>query len=394
MKKRDMLLILAAYILQIYMGITIAIRGFLLPEINNDFSINYQSSGLMFLVPLIPALIGSFFGGYLYKIMRRKIILLSGTLLLTLLQAALAYSPNYLFFLAINSLLGFATLIVILGVNIGVSAFFQAHAYRYRESSIHLLHFFFGAGAIIALAFAKTILDFSGSWRYVYLSFSSVSLLTFIILIIATFPDSEHKNSQKPKEHKFRLPVITSKVMLFFAMAAIGYVGIEFTIINWAPTFMEDFLGRSKDHISKVMIAFFILFTAGRLVSALISHRIKQEHLFALLSGITLLIVVPAFILPVQIYGCYVFIPLSGLTISGLFPIIQNGIIKRFNSEIDLATGSLYASSNIGSAFMPFFAGAISHQFGLSRGLYLLPFLTLLMILSYLLAGRAACTPD
>ncbi|MDA3900373.1 MAG: MFS transporter [Spirochaetes bacterium] len=387
MKKRDLLLVFTAYLLQFFLGINIAIRGYLLPEISRDFSINYQTSGIMFLVPLIPALTGAFFGGYLYKMFNRKLILICGTLLLTLLQVALAVSPSYPVFLSVSFFLGFATLITILGSHIGISAFFHTHAYRFRESSIHLLHFFFGAGAITALLTTKRILDFSGSWRYVYLTFSTLSMLIVVLFIFSAFPNNNNKaekvETNSAGKPKFRLPLIASKLMLFYAISAICYVGLEFSIINWAPTFLEIFLGKDKEHVSSVMVFFFALFTGGRLISAVLSHHIRQDKLFAILSIATLLTIVPAFIYPISFYGHYIFIPLTGLTLSGLFPILQNSVIRRHTGEIDLATGTLFASTNFGASLLPFLAGTLSEHLGLSRGLYLLPFLAVLLIIAY-----------
>ncbi|MFW6366747.1 MAG: MFS transporter, partial [Spirochaetota bacterium] len=178
--------------------------------------------------------------------------------------------------------------------------------------------------------------------------------------------------------------VLARPRMLLYGLAAMCYVGTEFAVVNWAPTFMEKGLGEPKSYSSLVMMLFFVCFTGGRLLASVVIHRLNQTATFTILCAGGILAMAAAFIFQIRIMGFDLFIPVTGFFLSAIFPILQNHVIHDFEGQMSLATGALYASSNIGASVMPFLIGALNDLFGVKGGIAVTGGILLLCLSAFL----------
>ena len=144
MKKTGyILLIIGSYYFMIFIGVFSTIRGLLLPLIKDYFNINYTSIGLMFLVFLLPGILGNIFNGYIFNKYNKKNALIFGSIILSLFFIAIPYSKNYNIFLLFTFLIGFGVTISGTGSSIAIIDIFDYRFSDYKEKAVILLHFLY-----------------------------------------------------------------------------------------------------------------------------------------------------------------------------------------------------------------------------------------------------------
>jgi len=86
----------------LFYGTYFALLGFMLPQIKADFNVSYTTSGLIFLLSLLPGIIGNIFAGYLFSKFNNKIILVIASAIIVSFYIILPMSKVYSHFLIIN----------------------------------------------------------------------------------------------------------------------------------------------------------------------------------------------------------------------------------------------------------------------------------------------------
>jgi len=370
LKGNYIFLLLASYFVVMFVGITASIRGLLLPQIKEDFNINYTTTGLMFLLPMIPGLFGSLFSGFIFDNFNKKLIIIIASIINTILFILLPFSINYYFFLIITFIISISFFVLSIGSNIGVNDFFTAKYPNLKDNGINSFHFLYALGAVISLIFGFILIKKDFDWRFIYKIIGFSSLLIVFFYILSNFPHiSNNKNNNKTTNIKNYLNLLKNKNMLFYSFTAILYSGAELSVIIWAPTILENGYNMGKGYISIILILFFLFIALGRFLGTLFIQKIDQLKLFLLLCLLSILSIILGFIFRLKLFGFDIFIPLCGLFFSVMFPTIQNYIIKKFPDDANIAIGILFASCSIGSTLLPFIVGFLNDIIGVKYGL-------------------------
>lgn len=372
-------LLFSSFYIMFFVGMFMVLRGLLLPEVKEEFTITHTASGLVFLVFFIPSLFGNLFSGYLFSKYNEKVIFLISSLVLSASILALPHSKSYGLFLFFVFTSGFGISIVVTGGNIAVTEFFEQKKPGMKSTAVNVLHLLFSFGGVLPLIF---IIYFSfqvDDWKlsFLYLGLSSIIILFGFIL--SRYPHSNTKQKENFNFQKY-INVMKSPQMIRYLLVTTLYAGGEVGLTSWLPTFFEMGYKEDKNYSSYTLMFFFILFTLGRFIGTFTMGRLKPVKLVILLLFIVSLSVAFGIIYRVQFFHLDIFLVLSGFLISVLFPIFQNYMAADFKEDISVATSIFYAGTSVGVTVLLFFIGWMNDLVGAKYGILLSPVYLLLII--------------
>lgn len=385
MKKTGYILLIAgSYYFALFIGVFSTIRGLLLPLIKDYYNINYTSSGLMFLIFLFPGILGNIFNGYIFNKFNKKNILVLGSFLLSFFFIAIPYSKNYNLFLVFSFFFGFGSTICSTGSAIALIDTFNSQLPEYKEKAIILMHFLYSLGALIIsflfMVNAKQITN----WQTIYLIIALLSLILLISRIFSRYPviDASYNKIEEFNFKKY-ISILKNPRMLCYLFIAIFYGGSELGITSWIPTYLENAYFETKTYSSLILLLFFLLLTIGRFAGSLFIDKFNKDKMLFSFIFLEIISIILGFIFRIRVFNFDIFIPLCGLFLSIIYPVIQNYLIVDFKEDISIATSLFYTGTIIGVSLLPFLIGSfndiIGEKYGISlSGVYLIliiPFL-------------------
>ncbi|MCG8568682.1 MAG: MFS transporter [Spirochaetes bacterium] len=371
MKKENFAaLLLGSYFYMFYIGMSISIKAVLLPMVKDYYHINYTASGLMFLLPLLPGLIGTLFTGYLFNMFHQKKLLVIFSLIIMLFSIALPFSHTYRLFLFFTFLISIGTASCATGVNIAVTDVFQHKYPRYNEVGINLIHFLYSFGALLPLVLFSTLSDFIQNWQLPYLIVALSSILILFSFIFSHYPQIDR--SGKDFKMKNFFDIMKHPQMIRYVLITFFYGGAECGIASWVPTFLEKGYHESSAYSSFILFMFFLLFTIGRFSGTFLIHKFNKKRLLFVLIFSNIISLIFGLKFRWQIFHFDLFIPLSGLFFSMMFPIFQSYMIEDFRGDINIATSFFFAGSSIGISLLIFIIGLCNDLFGVKNGILII----------------------
>jgi len=387
---KSVLLIIGAFYHFFFIGIFVSIRGILLDDIESSFKINHTLSGLIFLLPILPGILGNLLGGYLYTILNKKLLILSGSLILVLFLFILPYSNTYLLFLIIMFFLGIGSFLVSIGSNIAVPEYFNDKLLKYRDIAINILHFCFSFGAVTTMMIMSYFIKDKFGWRSIYFIIAFMPLFTLLLLLFSNFSDKNNINKDKAIGIRLKksLMIIFERKMFFYALSIAFYTGIEIGIISWGPMFLKKGYGYDTEYSSFILMIFLILFGLGRFAGIFLTKLFNKVKLLFLFIFFLTISIILGFYFRLMIFHLDIFIIICGFFLSVIFPIIQSFMINDFYDRLSVATGIFFAASVTGGSFLPFVIGFLNDTIGEKYGILIILIYTLLIIPALIIAMK------
>jgi fucose permease len=375
-----LLLTVASFLAFFVFGFTDNLKGPTLPAMMAELRLSYTAGGNIFFGEYLGFLIATLFVGVLSDRFGLKVVMLLASGLLVL--GAGGYSS-----FATPTLLSLS--IFILGFGLGgfelaSNALIVSVHHERKGLFLNLMSVFHGLGSMVAPLVASWLLIHGVIWRTIYRWDIVLAIGLLVYLLALRFPQ---KDQQEHEAIDFKqLPRIAFRRSLagfYFAIAL--YVAAEIGIGSWMVTFLQRDHGLSVAASNQALTFFFAMIMLGRFIGGFFVQRIGylRSILIASIAGMTCI--------GLGLFGpasLSFFLPLTGLFFSIIFPTITAAVADTHTQNTNSILGMLFTSAGIGGMLGPWLIGFVSDRAGLSAGISMTLFFTVLLGVSILVLMR------
>jgi len=375
----------AYYLSFIILGATTAASGPSLLKLADHTSSGLERISLIFVFGSLGYLIGSYFGGRAYDRFSGHKLMGFALLFIAIASVLIPISQTLSLLLFAMFLNGLATGILDVGCN---TLLLWTHGEK-SGPFLNGLHFFFGAGSLLAPLFLAQVLIRTGDIHWLYWSFAVICMPIAGWLWLLPEP-SIHTHTEERNNAPIPIIPVTLIVILFLL-----YVGLELGFGNWIYTYALTLNLETTITAAYLTSAFWGSFTFGRLLGVWVSTRLQPRTiLFMDLIGCAISTII---IMLGKYSSTELWIGTVGLGISmaSIFPtfIILAGERMQITGTI---TGWFLVGSGLGSMFLPWLIGQIFAFTGpqAMATILLIVIATLFVVLSIFVAGRKIPLPE
>lgn len=357
-RSKDLILILSYGLFMMFAMTTDAI-GVIIPRLLSDYRLGLAASGSFHYASMIGIALSGLGLGLLADRLGRKWSLRLGLGLFALSNALM---------MAVDRFEVLALLFFVSGVAIGL---FKTGALALvgdvtpskadHTKTMSWIEGFFALGAILGPVIVTHLLLEGASWKSLY-GFSS---LFCIILMMATF-FIEFPSTYKAKTISINFSLLLDlgkqKIGLYFAFAEGLYVCTEAAIYVWMPTLLLHYTGDLKLLALYALPIFFGLRALGRFLGPVVLDYLGWQRTLGLACALVAMCF--GFAIGLGQTGATIFLPLSGLFMSVIYPILNSKGISSFprNSQ-GLGSGILLFFTCVSAVLSPLIMGALGDHF-------------------------------
>jgi len=335
----------------------------------------------MFGFTLIPVILTA---GFVSDLLGRQPVTIAGALLFTISLALFAQATAYWMVLVAVLLLsaGWGTLINVVNP-LSLIAFGGSQAY-----ALNLGCFIFGIGSFVTplgIAFLIRRLGLRGAVMLLSLS----GIVMAVLACAATFPPVAPAASQVAAATPGLGTLLGDAVMWLCALALFFYMPAEATMAAWATTYVTD-KGMEEGAAAALLSAFWLAYTAARLVAALTVPKGSEAAVVLVLSLVAL--VVWAGVVMCRARGLAAALVIAvGVVFGPLYPTLLAVLLGHFEPALHgRAIGVFFTLGGLGCTAIPMLIGAYAKRRGVQRGFLLAAASTAgLCVVALLLALRA-----
>jgi fucose permease len=367
---RRLWLIIIAFGVSLIFGVVENIKGVSFPLIKAEFGASYEQQG---------ALVSLLSGGYVLFCLIAGIFLsrfgvkrslLSGFLCIFLSLGLVSFMPS---FPAVGAAL-FPAYAAFGFFEVGVNAL-GAQVFTKRAALLmSLLHFFYGAGAIIGpLAAGFLTSKAAFSWRHIYLLAIPLNLLIFVPGLIVRFPkqgNGEGTAQAQPQAARteqttffgaFKIPMVWAFSVTLGLMEV-----VEMSSANWGGLYFQDVYGLDPRTDGAAFVSnFYILFTLSRLVSGFGIEKIGYMRSLFIACIATAVAYALGFVMGVN--GIWT-LPILGFFIAVMWPTIMAVAMGYFGSQSPVITSAIIVLSGAINAVTQLVIGFTNRYIGPAWG--------------------------
>ncbi len=255
-------------------GILSGALGPFLPQLAARLGVALDALGSMFTALFLGALAMQFAGGWLNERVGLRNMVIGGTVLLTVGILGITVSPTLPALLFCAFLAGAGQGTIDISTNVLVAAVFHPRAV---VSAVNLLHFAFGAGAVVSPLLTSAAVDAWGTpmpilWLAAALGVATV-LAGFPWLMHATAGQADEANGREGGA-VYRRPVLWLLGLLLFL-----YVGVEMGVGGWMTVYAAITTALAPESVAWLVSGYWLALTAGRLLGAAAGARLSSRAL-------------------------------------------------------------------------------------------------------------------
>jgi len=359
------------------MGSLTGAIGPLLVYIIRFYRLDFSVAGLPIVFDAAGYFAGTFSVSFLWSLERARTILwLSSIAMLLVLMGIVITCQHFALFLILLFCLGLASGFL----NVGIDSLFSEVHRAQRARYLTLAHLFFGIGAFTGPLLVILVQAVSDKWYLYYLVMGILFIpIVFVFTHKPIFPhartvgqtaDGSRRDGRK--ELLVSFPFWAFLLIMFFSL------GVEIAFSSWTPLYLTE-IRKTSDALGGYSIsAFWLALIAGRLIFYRIAHRIDLTlSLIAGSLGSAL------FISMLYISGAetaiLLFAALTGFVYSVMYPIILAVGTGCFPRQAGFVTGAISTSGAVGCIFFPWIMGPVSQSMGLSKSVFCIPVMCLMM---------------
>ncbi|MDR1947814.1 MAG: MFS transporter [Spirochaetaceae bacterium] len=391
---RRFFLIFIIYGTMMIFGLLENIKGVSYPLIKTEFDASYEQQGLLVSLLSYSYVFFCLVAGFFLARFGVKRAFLSGFVCCLLGLGAVFFMPGYWTVMAALLLVyaGFGFFEV--GVNALATQVFTAKA----ALLMSLLHFFYGAGAIIGPKAAGILIGRGGfTWKETYLIAIPLVLLFFIPALPIRFPGASRETADEPgktpgpegeaPEKPISFAGALKNPMVWAFAVTLGLMEVvEFSSANWGGLYFQDVYGLDPRTAGANFISnFYILFTLSRLVSGFAIEKIGYMRCLFIASFATVLVYALGFAAGPR--GIYV-LPVLGFFIAIMWPTIMAVAMGHFGSQSAVLTSAIIVLSGALNAAVQLLIGLTNRLIGAAWGYRSCILYALLMIGALILLRR------
>jgi fucose permease len=355
-KTTILLLTIGCFFAFFLFGFTDNLKGPTLPPMIAELGINYGTGGNIFFSLYLGFLIATLVTGILADRLGLKVVMI-------LAGVMLAFGVGGYSSLGTPVLLSSSLFIIGLGLGgfeLGTNAVIVNLHHEKKGLYLNLTGVMHGLGSTVAPVFAGLMLTQGASWRTIY-RWDLILIAAFILyMIFLRFPSVEEKSSLEFSD----IPKAAFKNYLpLFYLAILFYVSAEIGIGSWMVLYLQEIRGVSVGLSNQALAFFFAALMIGRLIGGFFVHKLGY------LRSILVAAILGAACIAIGIFtDLVIFLPLTGLFFSIIFPTITAAVSDTQHENQNTVLGVLFTFAGIGGMIGPWLAAWSSEYFGLQNG--------------------------
>lgn len=361
MGNKENRIFLSCYYIFFVNGILALLIGSLLPSIRESNGLDYGIAGFLISAHAAGNLVSSFLSSVVaIRIGRKKMMIIFGLAgVFAFLGMTLTQSPLLLilaFFLT--------------GINRGAISYFNNSVINDLATgkawALNILHATFSIGAFIA-PFLVIAFTSGGSEYWVYVALLEAGLLFSTVVLAGAMDVPNNFPASGENKGAADLSFLKNKYFIVATGILFTYLCAEQAINGWLVTYLQD-AGIMSAKLSQMMSGvLWLVILGGRLLSALLSRKIKNQYL---LLGMGLGFLIFTFMLIfIRIDTITTFAVIGiGFFMAGIYPTnisSVGSIIKTYPSAMSF----LLTLGSLGAIIMPVIIGVIARHGGIIGGM-------------------------
>lgn len=356
-----------AYAAFVPTGLITVLLGPLLPTLAARWSLDDTQAGYLITAQFLGSLLGTVASGPFVARVRFRWSMVAG---LAMMAAGTATLVTHTYAWGIGSAFcyGMGTGLTVPTTNLLVA---RAAGER-RSSTLNLLNFFWGAGAVVC-PFLLAAFQRGGrlsSFLFGVAGGFGLLIVGFLTLPV-NMPDLAY-DSPFPWDQSI-VRVLRSPLALILGVLFFVYVGTESSFGAWLASYGKRIITAQGDVWVTVPSYFYGALLLGRLAAPLTLRRLSdliQARWGAVLAVVGSAALLNSHSLPGVIFAAL----LVGLGLSTLYPIAIGFLSSSFGEAAPHVASILFALSTLGAAFLPWLVGFVSTQAGSLRTALVVPF--------------------
>jgi MFS transporter, FHS family, L-fucose permease len=255
-------------------GILSGALGPFLPQLSGRIGVPVEALGAMFTALFLGALIMQLAGGWLNEVVGLRAMLVAGVALLTLGILGITVSPDLAVLLVCAFLAGAGQGTLDVSTNVLVAAVFEEKAV---VSAVNLLHFAFGAGAVLSpFLTTQAVARWGSPMPVLWLGAALGAATALAAGRWAMDAKPGRPGEVRPEEANavYARPALWLLSLLLFL-----YVGVEMGVGGWTTIYAERTTSLAPGSIALLLSAYWLALTAGRLIGAVLGTRVSSRAL-------------------------------------------------------------------------------------------------------------------
>jgi len=243
-------------------------------------------------------------------------------------------------------------------------------------SSLTLGQFIKAIASFLGPILAAVAAGSFGSWKFIFVIFAVVTVLSAIFLIVT--PIHEEPVNQSGSSFASSFSLLKDKVILMLFLAIVFVVGVDVGLNTTIPKFLMERCDILLEKAGLGTSLYFIARTVGSFAGAILLVKLSGRKFFI----VSMLIAIPALLVMLLIgnlWGILAMVFILGLAVANVFSIIFAAALRRKPERANEISGLLIMGV-AGGAVIPLIMGIASDSLGQTGGMAVL-----LVALGYLL---------
>jgi fucose permease len=338
----------------VLLGIGTSSFGVVWPSLAEEFGRSTGELGLVTLAYGVGYTASSLVSGRIAARSRFDWVLMWAALTSAVALTVLAASPGWVVFLAAATVLGAA----------GGQIDSAANAYvalRHGSRAMGLLHGAFGVGMFAGPLLVTGLLYWGLSWRIAF------AVLAIGQLVYASGLRSAARRVDRPVGSRPARQTLRGSAVLWWSVGVFFlYAGVASGLGTWTFTFLTQERGLGQTTAGLVVTAYFIGFTASRLLLGVVGDRFAPTRLLRW-SAVATVAGVAVFWWSPTIWMSATALVFAGFAHGPVFPLEMLLTAERFGpSHAPAVVGFEIAAANVGFALVPAVIGVLVDFYGLT----------------------------
>ncbi len=352
--------ILLLFVLMTSMGFIASIRGPILPVIQDEFCISFNSIGILIFFTGLGGQISFFFSGFGINKYGTKSIIVLGLFLMIISLIGIKFTYSIFYFVFFYTLVSIAFGCVVLGLNTMGSQMKNVPL----AVILNITNLFFGLGALLGPQYAKLMFVNDFRWQSIF-SYISIPMIILCLSTILIYKKHDKSDSIIIKNRDSIFNTFKNKLVWIFALIFAFCQILELGISSWLAIFLKEYYNFSEVLGADYISYFFMSFTIGRVVGGFFSERLGYINtvLYAAMSG-GLLVFLGIFMGK----SFAILIPISGAFVSIFYPTLAASVFDTFKKKGASFLGTITMIGGIINMTTNWIVGVVSDSYGILAG--------------------------
>lgn len=352
------------YSMTIY-AISASLTSPILLEISNYINKDIKYMGTIFSFLFFGLISGAFLNNILSNYFNRKKITLFFYFLLPISIFFVTLSFNFLFIIIVFFFIGLAGGFI----EVQVSVLIMDLNSKREGLFVNLVHVFFGIGAFIGPLISTLLISKGFSWKYPYYLLTILSIINLFFFIFLRVPVSKIGDN-KYKFNFIQLRKLNKNILFFLllAFAILFYTCSEMGLSSWLPTFLRIDRNFSNILAGRALSFLWLGIMVGRLITGFLTRKLRMFYILIFLTVLSIISITIGINLSNKLFIIILF-ALSGLFLSGIWPLIITIGGTRYPDKRNFILSQLTIFGGLGGLFSPWFIGKIYQNYSLFFGM-------------------------